>query len=119
MAFTSNYLNYGPDVRPSRGPIVTAQEDDPHLIDQRREEVENHLLLNWTGIRPGDVVSLRVPETPDCVGTVETGTNDGLIIWIRNDLNERRLFHFRDCESARLTKIITGKPYLPESESKP
>jgi hypothetical protein len=63
-----------------------------------------HPLLIWTSIMPGDVVALRVAGNQDYVGIVESSTNDGLIIWIRDDLNERRLFHFRDCQSVRLLK---------------
>ncbi|MGX1163633.1 hypothetical protein FBY31_4569 [Arthrobacter sp. SLBN-100] len=76
---------------------------DPYLLEEDHlEEVEKHPLLAWTSIKPGDVVSLQVPGIGDYVGTVESSTNDGLIIWTRDGLNERRLFHFRDCESLRL-----------------
>ena len=66
------------------------------------QEVAKHPLLIWTSIKPGVVVSLHLPETTDYVGTVESSTSDGLIIWTRDSLNERRLFHFRDCKSVRL-----------------
>ncbi len=66
------------------------------------EEVENHPLLVWASIRLGDVVSLHVQGNREYAGKVESGTSDGLIIWTRESLNERRLFHFRDCESACL-----------------
>lgn len=72
------------------------------LIEEQPKEVEKHALLIWTGLAPGDVVSLGVQNTGDSVGKVESRTSDGLIIWIRDDLNERRLFHFRDCQSVRL-----------------
>lgn len=36
---------------------------------------------------------LRISGKGDHIGTVEPVTNDGLIIWIKDDLNERRLFH--------------------------
>lgn len=85
------------------GHFVTAQEGDPNRTSEQREEATGkHPLLIWTGIAPGDVVSIRVVGNQDHVGTVESRTNDGLIIWIRDDLNERRLFHFRDCQSVRL-----------------
>jgi uncharacterized protein YijF (DUF1287 family) len=75
---------------------MTGQEGDPHLLEEgHHEDVEKHPLLVWTSIRPGDVVSLRVPGTGDYVGIVESSTNDGLVIWMRDCLNERRLFHFR------------------------
>lgn len=38
------------------------------------------------------------------VGSVETKTSDGLIIWIRDDLNDRRAFHFHDCEAVQLLR---------------
>lgn len=60
---------------------------------------KKHPLLVWTTLRAGDVVSLEGPDIHKHVGTVETWTNDGLIIWIRADLNERKMFHFRECDS--------------------
>lgn len=84
---------------------VTEQEGHPCPIEeQQQEEVEKHPLSIWTSLAPGDVVSVRVPKIGDCIGTVESKTSDGLIIWIRDDLNERRLFHFRDCRSVRLLR---------------
>jgi hypothetical protein len=82
---------------------MTEQEGDSYLLEEEHhEEVEKHPLLIWTSIRPGDIVSLRMPSTGHYVGTVESSTNDGLHIWIRDGLNERRLVHFHDCESVRL-----------------
>jgi hypothetical protein len=81
------------------------QQHEAHLylMEKRAQEgVEKHALLIWTALAPGDVVSIGVPKAGDCVGTVESRTSDGLIIWIRDDLNERRLFHFHDCQSVRL-----------------
>jgi hypothetical protein len=79
---------------------MTAQEGESQVLeDQRNDKVEKRALSIWAGLGPGDVVSLRVPEARDYTGTVECSTNDGLIIWIRDDLHERRLFHFRDCRS--------------------
>lgn len=71
---------------------------------EQHEEVEKHPLLIWTSLIPGDVVSLRWLGTQHYVGTVESSTSDGLVIWTRDDLNERRLFHFRDCHSVRLMR---------------
>lgn len=67
--------------------------------DCDQAETEEHPLLIWTRLSPGDVVSLRWLANLDCVGTVECRTNDGLIIWMRDDLNERKAFHFRECQS--------------------
>lgn len=84
-----------------KGQFVTEhQEGDPYAVDdQDYEGAEKHPLLIWTSLSPGDVVSLQVIGGQDCVGTVESKTSTGLIIWIRDDLNERRLFHFRECQS--------------------
>lgn len=82
---------------------MTQQKGEPNTKEEQgHEEAEKHPLLIWTGISPGDVVSLRVSGNREYVGTMESGTSDGLIMWIRDDLNERRLFHFRDCQSIRL-----------------
>lgn len=35
-------------------------------------------------------------------GIAEDTTTDGTIIWIRTDLNERKLFHFQDGYSAQI-----------------
>lgn len=69
-----------------------------------REGAEKHPLLIWSRLAPGDVVSLRVAGSGDYVGTVEATTNDGLIVWFRDALSERRLFHFRDCLSVRILR---------------
>lgn len=66
--------------------------------------VPKHALLTWTSLRPGDMVGLGGPNGQKHVGRVETGTTDGLIIWIRTDLNERKMFHFHDCESIQLIR---------------
>jgi hypothetical protein len=87
-----------------KGQFVTEpHQGDPCLEEeQHHEEVEKHPLVIWTSLSPGDVVSLRGHGTEGCVGTVESRTSDGLIIWIRDGLNERRLFHFRECQSIRV-----------------
>lgn len=80
-------------LEPPNGHFVTEQEGK-----------EKHPLLIWTSLTPGNVVSLRVAGTWDHVGTIEASTSDGLIIWIRDELNERKLYHFRDCQSVRLVR---------------
>lgn len=67
---------------------------------------EKHPLLIWTGLQPGDIVVLRSSNMQMYVGTVEIGTKDGLNIWVRTELNERKIIHFRDCESVQ---IITNR----------
>lgn len=87
--------------------MIELKQNEPHLVEeQHHKEVEKHSLLVWTELSPGDVVSLRWLETQDYVGTVESRTNDGLIIWIRDGLNERRLLHFRECQSVRVIQRL-------------
>jgi hypothetical protein len=78
----------------------------PYLVEgQQQEEAEKHPLLTWTNFSPGDVVSFQEARTGQwVVGSVESKTRDGLIIWIRDDLNDRRAFHFHDCASIQLLK---------------
>jgi hypothetical protein len=87
-------------------PHAKQQRGLPYLAEgQQQEEVEKHPLLTWTGFSPGDVVSFQEARTGQwVVGSVESKTCDGLIIWIRDDLNDRRAFHFHDCESIQLLK---------------
>lgn len=87
-------------------PDAKQQEGLPYLIEgPQHEEAEKHPLLTWTGLTPGDVVSLKEARTgQSIVGSVESRTRDGLIIWIRDDLNDRRAFHFHDCESVQLLR---------------
>jgi hypothetical protein len=79
----------------------TTEEGDPKA-DPRRDENAKHPLLIWTELDSGDVVSVRTLGNRGYVGTVEEKTKDGLIIWIRDELNERKLIHFRDCVSVVL-----------------
>jgi hypothetical protein len=89
--------------------VTELEGNSPPLEEHRQEDAEKHPLLIWAGIRPGDVVSLRVPGPRDYVGTVESMTTDGHIIWIRDNLNERRLFHFRDIEFVGLVHHSPGR----------
>jgi hypothetical protein len=101
-AFPGDPENSCPDVEdPPKEPSAEQQQGHPYSIEgQQQEEVKEQPLLTWTGVSPGNVVSLVVATTgQQVVGSVETKTSDGLIIWIRDDLNDRRLFHFRDCKS--------------------
>ena len=75
------------------------------MEEQHHKEMEKYPLSVWTSLRPGDVVSLRWLGTQDCVGTVESRTSDGLITWIRDDLNERRLFHFHECQALHARRL--------------
>ncbi|WAJ32996.1 hypothetical protein OUO20_18360 [Arthrobacter sp. FX8] len=77
------------------------QQCDP-AAGEHHKEVKKHPLSIWTSLVPGDVVAILALEGAECVGTVESKTNDGLIIWIRDALNERKLFHSRECDSVRV-----------------
>jgi hypothetical protein len=85
---------------------VKQQEGFAYLnVGQQQEEVEEHPWLTWTHFSPGEVVSFQETRTGRwVVGSVESKTPDGLIIWIRDDLNDRRAFHFLDCESVQLLR---------------
>lgn len=94
--------------------VTEPQQGDAYLVEeQHHEEVEKHPFVIWTSLSPGDVVSLRGPGSKDCVGTVESRTSDGLIIWISGDLNERRAFHFRECQSVRVIQGSSPDPHSP------
>lgn len=70
--------------------------------ERRRHDAGKHPLLIWTGLDFGDVVSWRTLGNRHHIGTVEQRTNDGLMIWIRDEINERKLLHFRDCQFVAL-----------------
>lgn len=77
-------------------------------VQRHGEEEAKHPLLTWIALRPGDAVSLHVPPNHEYIGTVECSTTDGLIIWIRDNLNDRKLFHFYDCKAVRLIQATNG-----------
>lgn len=73
--------------------------------EEQQSEVQHHPLLIWTGFSPGDIVSLQEAKTSQyVVGFLATKTRDGLIIWIRDNMNDRKAFHFNDCESVELLR---------------
>jgi hypothetical protein len=53
-------------------------------------------LKAWADFQPGDFVALADRGGTVHAGIVEDRTADGLIIWIRTELNERKLFHLED-----------------------
>ena len=63
---------------------------------------DRHPLLAWTFLRPGATVALQLRKGQKLIGIVETGTPDGLVIWIRTELNERRMVHLHDCASVQI-----------------
>lgn len=95
-------------------------KDAKHLVEDKRDDAQQHSLLTWTGLGPGDVVSLRDATTRQyVVGAVEIKTRDGLIIWIRDDLNDRRALHFNDCESVKVVKKSSSGTSLPHGAATP
>lgn len=85
------------------GHFIEHEDNNLYLTGELRSgEVVNHPLMTWTRLALGDLVSLQLPGAGEYVGTVECRTSDGLIIWIRDALNDRRLFHFHDCQSVSL-----------------
>ena len=82
--------------------MTEPQQDDPRLEVQQSEDVQKHPLVVWAGLAPGDVVSIRGLSSRDWVGTVESRSSDGLVIWIRDVHKVRRSFHFRECQSVRV-----------------
>lgn len=92
--------------------MTEPQLGDPDPVEEQQPEgAEKHPLMIWTGLNTGDLVSLRALDGQDCVGIVESRTSDGLIVWIRDDLNKKRLFHFRDCLSVHVVQqeVARGK----------
>lgn len=57
--------------------------------DVTEEQTEQHPLSVWAKLTPGNVVAIQTPHTGEFTGTVECTTSDGLIIWIRDSLNDR------------------------------
>lgn len=82
--------------------MTEPQQGIPDLMKNQPHAEENYPISIWTSLKPGDLVSLRVVGVQDYVGTVESRTSDGLIIWMRDDLNERRLFQVHECRSIQV-----------------
>lgn len=80
--------------------MFPAHEDGFGAARLHQDSANRH--VDWVGLRPGDLVVLEDFKRQKHVGTVEGRTSDGLIIWIRTDLNERRMFHIHDCQSMQL-----------------
>lgn len=60
-------------------PTCRDLDETGHLrLEQRQKELTKHPLVIWTGLAPGDLVSLRAWKDGDFVGTVESRTSDGL-----------------------------------------
>lgn len=71
----------------------------PGCVMMGRDSKEKHPLQIWSSLGPGIMVSLAGWDEQKYVGTVETRTGNGLIIWIRTDLNERKMFHFHEVKT--------------------
>lgn len=97
--------SYVDDVLDTPKELGVTQEEYPlHFREWQPNESEKHPLLIWTGLAPGDIVSLRANNAQNYVGMVESKTSDGQVIWMRDEINERRLFHFEDCWYVQLLR---------------
>jgi hypothetical protein len=81
--------------------VSEPQQRDP-ADEEHLSEGEKHHLLIWTSLARGDVVSLQGNNAQTYGGIIESKTSDGLIIWIRDELNDRKLVHVRDCRSVHV-----------------
>lgn len=98
-----NHIAPGVPGAPKGQFVTVSQQGDPDLVEEQYcQDTQKRSLLIWRSLSPGDVVSLRELGTQEYAGTVES--NDGLIIWVGDDLNERRLFHFHECQSVRVIR---------------
>lgn len=89
-------------MRKNTGTKPKTTEQRRNVDDDEGSKISNRSRAAWVGFRPGEIVSLQDATTRQhIVGAVETKTDDGLIIWIRDDLNDRKAYHFDDCLSAR------------------
>jgi hypothetical protein len=50
----------------------------------------------WRSLKRGDVLTLSHQGIQCCHGFIEDQTADGLIIWVKDHLGDRRLFHLED-----------------------
>lgn len=79
----------GPDTHSETGEAAPGHEKEP--------------VMAWRLLSPGDVVSVEVAKSGQQItGSVDARTGDGLIIWIRDELNDRKAYHFEDCLSVQL-----------------
>jgi hypothetical protein len=61
-------------------------------------------LLTWAAMQRGDLVLLH-GKGITARARVEDCTEDGSIIWIRDEFNERRLVHINDCHDVRIVEV--------------
>lgn len=80
-------------------------EQDDTLLPSSKEHYDEQMkrLFIWNGLRPGDEILVSVDRSSQFTGIVESKTPDGYIIWVRDSLNERRLFDF--CEVEYLVRL--------------
>ena len=69
---------------------------------------------NWAAIQPGDRVVLYGSK-PEMHATVEDRTADGSVIWIRDELNERRLIHIDDYSEVCFVENVTLQPTVQKA----
>lgn len=67
-------------------------------------KAKEHPMSLWTRAAPGDMLVITRAGLPNVAGVIECRTGDGLIMWIRDELNDRQMIHFRDCCSIVLVE---------------
>jgi hypothetical protein len=85
--------------RKSRSTPVLNQQQARFNGDNGEAKAKEHPLSLWIRVAPGDRLVITRYGLPNVVGLLECRSNDGLIIWIRDELNDRKMIHFRDCRS--------------------
>lgn len=73
---------------------------------------------NWAAIQPGDRVVLYGSK-PEMHATVEDRTADGSVIWIRDELNERRLIHIDDYSEVCFVENVMLQPTVQKAQFSP
>lgn len=63
----------------------------------------------FEALQPGDLVALHGAGVGSRT-TVEDRTQDGCMIWVRNEFNERKLVHFEDCMRVRVLPSHAPRP---------
>lgn len=60
----------------------------------------------WDSMQPGDLVVLEGADVGS-LARVEDRTQDGIMVWVHNEFNERKLVHFEDCAGVRIVNSST------------
>jgi hypothetical protein len=78
-------------------------------MHKNRHQQRQPRLLTWAAIQRGDLVLLH-GKGITVRGRVEDCTEDGSVIWIRDQFNERRLVHVNDCQDVRIVDVAAEDP---------